>query len=256
MSLDSRRQAICPPGGGGALAPWIKIVATDQGVAPIDTAAQTTTGTGFTAGTGRFRIVYPTGLTTLLDGHREALPRWSINLLGLIPDFDHLTDILDICQVFTNGPALSATVEKFFPWHGVFNENIAGLATQSGQAWGLKPNTTTQWNHGPVNETSDAMGNVMTGTPAKLLARYSAWGRTTDAGYDFGSFCRAINTIGETEASDTQSSTTMDIASHPLADWTIQTGGGHDTTVGTAGADHEWELWYRRIKTSGFTGLP
>lgn len=256
MTVRTHRRPICPPGGAGALAPWTKIVATDQGVAPIDTAAQTTAGTGFTAATGRFRIVYPTGLTTLLDGYREALPRWSINLLTLIPDFNHLTDIIDLCQVIVSLP-LSATVEKFFMWHGIFNENIAGLAIQSGQAFGIKPNTSTQWNHGPVNETSDAMGNVLTaGTPNKLLSRHFAGGSIIDSGFDWISHGRALSGTAW-EGSDSQGSpVAMDIASHPLVDWTIQTGGGHDTTTGTAGADHEWELWYRRIKTSGFTGLP
>jgi len=63
-------------------------------------------------------------------------------------------------------------------------------------------------------------------------------------------------TTGAWEASDTQSPQAMNVAAHPVSGWTLQFGGGHDTTTGTAGADNQFRIWHRRTKTAGVSGLP
>lgn len=240
------------------LAPWIQLLTTDQGADPLDPSSETTTGTGFDSGTGIFRIVHPTGLVTVRDGYRENCPRWSQNLLDLYDDFDPLTDILDLCMVVTQFQ-FSATIEKFGLWFGLFSTDASSFAAVNGQAWCMKPNTATRCNHGPFAETSDAAGNLLVadGAPLKMFARFAAADGVADAGYGVFTYARVEGpTAGVWEATDDQSQQQMPLSTEPLTDWTIQMGALHDSTTGTAGADNRFTMWHRRIKTSGFTGLP
>lgn len=239
--------------GAGSIPDWSQILTTTEGVTPFDGASETTTGTGFVDGVAT--LVHPTGLVTIRDGYQEDLPRWSIPILTLFPTYNHLDDAIELAMRIDDLP-LSATVEKFGIWFGILNKSVASRASATGQAWGITPNTSSAWNHGPINETSDALGNVMTGTPEWLVARFAAYGRTTDAGFDFGSYCRAINTLGAPEASDAQSPAAMDIASNPVSGWTVQFGGLHNTTTGTAGPTNRFAMFARLIPTGGLTGLP
>lgn len=93
-----------PIGGGASGAPrWLPLVGTPAAL--IDTGSLTTTGTGFD-GLGRLTIVYAAAHAAQVDGFQEAVARYTIPLLTLIPDFDPDLDVLDLgidCASFVHG---------------------------------------------------------------------------------------------------------------------------------------------------------
>lgn len=118
-----------PVGGGGALPEYVQITATEQASdAIVDPGGYTTTGTGLSAGV--FKWVVNT-TPAVVNGYRENCPKWSMNLLTLIPDFDINKSIVDIAITNITGLGLgSSTGVGLFT--GIFSDDAANIAAING----------------------------------------------------------------------------------------------------------------------------
>lgn len=243
---DPRRRPLI--GSGGASAdPWVLLTRTDQGVSPYDSGGYTTAGTGFDAATGRFTWVFPSGITTQLDGFKEALPRWTVLVSTLYSDFDLSTDILDLAMRYDSVP-LSASVEKFGCAFGLMDRGTSDIANLQGVMFGLYPDTVSAWNNGNISATQIGSPNTCSGTPNTGIARFDV-GAAAD---ELRGGWRIRNASGVLEEAGGPASAPQ-IAGSALR---IHVAAMHRSAVGTAGATVYGRVYHRRIRTGGLTGLP
>jgi hypothetical protein len=91
---------------GDAETDWIPVLVTDQGSAPSDPGSMATAA-GFAAGV--FSATTNAAHVTSVAGYRSALLRWTVDLLGLLPQFDPAKHLVDLRVRDTTGLAGGGT---------------------------------------------------------------------------------------------------------------------------------------------------
>lgn len=113
---------------------WQLLTGTEQGASPWDPGGFALSGTTFDSATGRFVFVVSSSATTI-DGYRENQIRWTQPVVQLYPDFDHLTDTLDL--IFTG--SIETSPAQLGISIGILDRETASLASAIGPHVGLCP---------------------------------------------------------------------------------------------------------------------
>lgn len=247
-TAPSGRRTPSPP--SPTLNPWRLLTQCDQGsgtaVAPFDSGGFSNTGTGFDTTTGTFTVVQK-GDTTRRDGYREALVRWTVPVLTIYPDFDPLTDRLDVAIEILSMPFLLGT-EKYGIHVAIIDEPTASIAGADGRGFAIYPNAANA-NQTMAMAATGASANVgLTGTQDLVTLRFGAI--PTRDRLDYYGWAR--NTADLWEEVATGSAVQIDPT---LANWRLSIGDIHNAIVsGTPTVS--WRVYTMLVRTVGLTGLP
>lgn len=229
--------------GGSAEVPWTKLMSVDQGDGlPVDPGGMGTTGTIFDTATGRATVVGGAHIT-LVVGYQNAVLRWTKLLSALYPDFDYLTDTLELGVDLVTFP--HGTVEAGV-WIGLIDHltvdaSLQGACASMRQAGagqdqlGLMTATasTPVSNLGLLTDELHAvitLGNDGTDYPALITTRYNPEA-TSRLGSGVG------GAAGTLRASS-------------LADWRIAFGLMHGSTDSLSGTTIAFDVYHRRLRRS------
>lgn len=235
-------------GTGGSVSSevdWTPITIVDQALGAIsDPGGLTDTGTGFSGGT--FTVETNPAHATTVVGYRNAMARWTVNLLGLFPDFDPSKDLIQLRIRNITGFSTGGT-DGYLVYAAILNYDTSDIANCDGACVSLRR----------LNATPTIQAQGISRTAAITTTNYAAAKDqllgTFGWAYNGTNFNPWAVSAAQTAASTTYEVSITTTGGGPLhstiADWAIHIGVGHAATT-TADLSFTWSVDARILKAT------